>query len=56
MQVDNKELKTKVKADPSQIRAELAAAFGVNDKTALAHLCQRIKVKKTLKVGTLRID
>lgn len=45
-QVDNEELKAIVEADPSQTTSELAAGFGVSDKTILIHLKQIGKVKK----------
>lgn len=45
-QVKNEELKAIVEADPSQTTSELAAAFGVSDKTILIHLRQIGKIKK----------
>lgn len=44
--VVNEDLKVIVEADPSQTTSELAAGFGVSDKTILNHLKQIGKVKK----------
>ncbi|XP_028033454.1 histone-lysine N-methyltransferase SETMAR-like [Bombyx mandarina] len=43
---DREELKATVEADPSQSTSEIAAGFGVSDKTALIPLKQIGKVEK----------
>lgn len=47
--VNNEELKVIVEADPSQTTSELAAGFGVSDKTVLIHLEQTMMEKLAIK-------